>query len=199
MTTREIAGMLNVSRVTVTRWIKTGQLKAFRLSEGGNYRILTDDFLAFLKRMKAANYMLDTAPARTVRILVVDDSPQVVDAIRAFLEQANSDYHVVGTTSSFDAGCLVYSFKPDIVILDIVMPMLDGFQVCQRIKNDPATAHIKIIAITGYATKENIEKIMNAGASVCLAKPFDYNHLVEEIEKALAAEPSQETIPRTGI
>ena len=88
-------------------------------------------------------------------------------------------------TNGFDAGRLLYTFSPDIIILDLIMPGLDGFEVCRNIKSDPLTKHMKIIAVTGYPSRDNIQKIKSEGASSYMVKPLDYRELHKTI-KSLA-------------
>ena len=74
---------------------------------------------------------------------------------------------------AFDAGRLVATFRPQLIFLDLMMPGVDGFEVCMRLKKDPATANSEILAITGYYTEANMERILSAGAAACLRKPLD--------------------------
>ena len=161
-----------------------GKLRAF-CTPGGNYRILTKDFDRFLKEFGMKKFVSHTATARhpLIKILVVDDEPKIVETIKLFLEEANPNFHVIGATTGFDAGRLIHTFSPDIVILDLIMPGVDGFEVCRQIKSDSLTKHIKVIAITGYASEENLQRIKRERADACIAKPFDYNELVKKIEK----------------
>jgi len=77
-------------------------------------------------------------------------------------------------------------FKPDLLVLDLIMPGMDGFEVCRRIKKNPRTSHIKVLAITGYDDGENRDRIMKAGADDYLPKPIESERLLEEIKDLLA-------------
>jgi CheY-like chemotaxis protein len=85
---------------------------------------------------------------------------------------------VVLAGDGFAAGRQVESFKPDVLLLDLKMPGLNGFDVCQEIKTNPITRHIRIIAVTGYASAQNRRLILAAGAETCLAKPFQSDELL---------------------
>ncbi|HDD64764.1 MAG TPA: response regulator [Firmicutes bacterium] len=174
--TGEIAKFLSISRVTVYNWIKSGKLKAFRVSKG-KYRILKREFLNFLKKYRYTYF------EEVIKILVVDDEPKIVETIKSFLEKANPNFHVIGTTDSFEAGRLVESLHPHIVILDIAMPGIDGVNVCRNIKSNPETKDIEIIGITGYPHKAKM--LEKAGAHKCLIKPFNYETLLSEIENII--------------
>ena len=80
-----------------------------------------------------------------------------------------------------EAGIKVVQFRPDLVILDLIMPRMDGFEVCRYLKKDSATSGIKILVLTGYDTEENREEIMEAGADDYLAKPVETDDLIEHI------------------
>ena len=183
LTTGGIAKILHVTRVTVYNWIKLGQLKAARVHQG-KYRVSRKDFAEFIKQHKLENSIASESIAPpTIKILVVDDEPEVIKIIKAFLEKANPYYHVVGTTSSFEAGHLISSFSPNLVILDLVMPGMDGFSVCRQIKSDPHTRGTKIIAITAHSSDANLKKIRKEGADIVLTKPFNYRKLLSSIKK----------------
>ena len=181
LTTGEVAKLLHITRVSVYRWVKSQKIKAYRVPKG-RYCIPKKDFMEFLKSSGMEKLIEDISiSSKTTKILIVDDEPKIVETLKAFLEKANSNYHIVGTTSGFEAGRLVQSFIPDIIILDIVMPGVDGFEVCSKIKSDPLTKNIKVIAITGYVTKENMEKIKKEKVSAVFTKPFDYCELLKKI------------------
>jgi len=178
-TTGEIAKILNCSRVTVFQWIHSGKISAIR-TLGGHYRIPKESIEKLLPSIKTKT---QDENQKKIKILIVDDEPNIVKSLVAFLQKVNPSFDVYGTTNSFDAGMLMITFKPDIAIIDIVLPGIDGFEIVEKIKSNPQTKHIKVIAITGYGTKENIEKIKKKGASMCMLKPFDYFEIAENIKK----------------
>lgn len=183
LTTGEIAKILHVSRVTVYNWIKLGRLKAVRIHRG-KYRVSRNDFAKFLKQHDLENQISsEISNAGTVKILVVDNEPDMVGTIKAFLEKSNLHYHVAGATSGFEAGLLIRSFAPDIIILDLVMPGIDGFSICRKIKQNHQAKNIKIIAITGRPFPENVKRIKKEGVSEILEKPFKYRELLSRVKK----------------
>jgi len=82
----------------------------------------------------------------------------------------------------FGAGSKVQSFKPDVILLDLMMPGMNGFEVCKALSSDSATDAIKIIAITGFYSAENVSRIIEAGASACLQKPIDTQALLDLLD-----------------
>jgi len=84
-------------------------------------------------------------------------------------------------SDGFEAGVKVVSFNPGLVILDLFMPGIDGFEVCRWLKNNPDKSHIKILVVTGYDTPENMKRIMDAGADGYLTKPLDTETLIQNV------------------
>lgn len=107
----------------------------------------------------------------SARILVVDDMPENAMILRSFL--APLGYQVGSATRGEDALRMVDQDPPDVILLDIVMPGMNGFEVCRRLKDNPATQHIPVVIITGMADKETNVKAVECGADDFLIKPFD--------------------------
>ncbi|MFQ6092974.1 MAG: response regulator, partial [bacterium] len=175
LTTGDVARYCHVTHVGVLKWIKGGKLKAYS-TPGGHYRILRNDFRDFLKQY---NMPIDESffSDHTKKILVVDDEPDIVELIIRVLKSDNSNYVFASASDGYEAGLQVAAFKPDLVVLDIMMPKLDGFEVCRQIKSNPETQHIKILGITGFAEDGNIDKMLACGADHCLAKPLQIEEL----------------------
>lgn len=117
------------------------------------------------------------------KILIVDDDPSILDLLTKILSAQKYETEVA--SSGFEAGAKVVKFEPGLIILDLIMSEMSGFEVCSRIKEDPDTSHIKILAITGYDTEENREKIMKAGADDYMAKPVKRDVLLRHVEDLL--------------
>ena len=117
------------------------------------------------------------------RILIVDDDPQVQKLLTVML--SFKKYETETASSGFEAGAKVVKFKPDLIILDLIMPEMSGFDVCRQIKKGPETSHIKILVLTGYDSKENRDRIMEAGADDYMAKPMMGDALLRHVEDLL--------------
>jgi excisionase family DNA binding protein len=176
----QAARYCSISRGTLWRCVKSGDLKAF-LTPGGHYRILKEDLEAFMQAK--GMYFSEQDYSDKKKILVVDDDPGIQDILVQWLSGDNFITDVA--SDGFEAGVKTVQFKPDLMILDLFMPKMDGFEVCKRIKTDPNTAHIKIIVFTGFDTKENRERIMEAGADGLLVKPVDEKTLLQKIKDHL--------------
>ena len=180
-TTGEVAAHCKVTHRTVYNWVKSGHLEAYA-TPGRHHRIRLQDLREFLK--KHAMPPLEETPSLPdkLRILVVDDEPNIVKAITHFLT-GQEDYEVAAAFNGFNAGLEVERFHPDLVILDLMMPYVDGFEVCKTIKSSPETEHIKVLVMTGYAEEGFISKAIECGADSWLAKPCTMADLGEKIEE----------------
>jgi len=185
LTTGEIADYCQVSRVTVFQWIKQQRIPAFS-TPGGHYRVKLSDFHRFLEE-----YGMPVDPTffnrDKERILVVDDDPQIVDFIIGVLETDEGRRQRVLETAAdgFEAGLKIASFKPHLVLLDLMMPGLDGFKECEQVKSDPETEHIKVLIVTGFGLEENIERALRLGADGYLLKPLSVEELQERVRDLL--------------
>ena len=110
-------------------------------------------------------------------ILIVDDDKDLGDMLLQLLNHYLPDANLMLADNGFKAGDLLHTFTPNIVLLDLMMPEIDGFSICQRIKSIPDTEHITVIAMTGNHSDENIQRILSLGALTCIAKPIDFKSL----------------------
>jgi CheY-like chemotaxis protein len=118
------------------------------------------------------------------RILVVDDEIDTLNLLRTILEI--SGYEPYTTLNSVDAIILAEVEHPDCILLDIMMPQLDGFTLCKMMRLHPATANLPIVFVTAYSSLDLEDRRKEAGADMVLPKPIGMNALVEAIEKAMA-------------
>ncbi len=119
------------------------------------------------------------------KILVVDDSPTLLKMTISVLEETQL-YEIVTAVDGVDALQKVISFKPDLVLLDVVMPKMDGFQVCRKLKAFPKTKHIPVILLTSKSQKVDKFWGKKQGADMYLTKPFDKENLLDAVRKSLA-------------
>ncbi len=183
--THDVAKICSVTPTTVIRWIEDGLIPAFK-TVGGHRRVRRED----LERVcRARGIPVDTpAGSETGRILVVDDEPVVLELVRDVLSDLDHAFHIEVARDAFDAGRLVATFRPQLIFLDLMMPGVDGFEVCKRLKADAVTADTDVIAITGYYTEANLDRILKAGAIACLKKPLDVNEVRSKVITAFDLE-----------
>lgn len=198
--THDVAKICCVTPTTVIRWIEDGLIPAFK-TVGGHRRVRRED-LEKVCSERGIPFNVQTGD-ETGRILVVDDEPVVLDLVRDVVNDITHSFEVEVARDAFDAGRLVALFKPQLIFLDLMMPGVDGFEVCSRLKRDSATAHTEIVAITGYYTEANTERILGAGAVACLRKPLDVTDVRRRVIESfrLREEPpsrAEETSPENS-
>jgi excisionase family DNA binding protein len=180
LTTGDVARYCSVSTNAVKKWIRQGDLLAFQ-TPGGHFRVTRDDFRKFLLH-HGMPISRDFFPSRSRRVLIADDEPVVRDLVRELVLAAASEPIEVETADDgYDALLKVGDFKPDLLILDLKMPRMDGFQACRSIRSNAQMAHVRIVAMSGFAGDGNRERILEAGALHCFDKPLP----VEEFQRAV--------------
>ena len=127
-------------------------------------------------RKKGLTMQLPTDDA--LRILIVDDEVQVAEYLSVFLSSVDEFVTTMIANDGYAAGKLVQVFRPHVVLLDLIMTGLNGFDVCVQIKNDPATKATRVITMTGFCDDVSVDRAMNAGAECCIEKPFDHDWLL---------------------
>lgn len=184
-TTSEVARYCAVTNDGVLKWIKSSKLRAFS-TPGGHYRVSAEDFRTFLKRFDIPideSFFRGTSRERSV--LIVDDEPDIREVVRRWLKELDEDLRVEEACDGYEAGIKIGSMKPDLVILDVMMPRVNGIQLCQSVKNNPKTQNVKVLAITAFPEQDNVRKMYNAGADLCLIKPLQMEHFRLEVIRLL--------------
>ncbi len=177
-----------VSPQTIVNWIEAGKLKAYK-TLGGHRRIIKSDLDAFLKKHKMPAFDIspggDEKDEKMKKILVVDDDQVIVDTITTSLEEDEHNYQVISAADGFEGGVQVDHFKPDLLILDIMMPDINGYEFCRELKSSKETEHIKIIVLSGYLDEDSYKKMREYGADLCFSKPLPLTKLKGEISRIL--------------
>ncbi len=173
----------NVSSKTIINWIESGHIKAYK-TVGGHRRINRLDLEAFMKKQGIP--IPEVTPKETrKKILVVDDDPIIVETLVQALEETQHDFEVVSAADGFEAGLQVNHFAPHLIILDIMMPDIKGYEVCEKIKSNPATQDTKIMVLSAYLDEEKFAQMKAHGADVCYSKPLPLPQLKEEVARLL--------------
>ena len=180
-TVPQAAKYFAIGRVTLWKYVKSGELKA-SLTPGGHYRVLKKDLEAFARK-KGMYPLASYHPPQKNKILIVDDDDQIRDLYTKILRIHK--YETDTASDGFEAGVKVMGFGPDLIILDLFMPGMNGFEVCRRIKEDPGKADIKILIFTGHDSVENRERIMAQGADDYLVKPVSNNIFLRRVDSLL--------------
>lgn len=125
----------------------------------------------------------DSSSTATSRILIADDNEPNRELLEVYL--ADVDCEIATAVDGSDTLEKVKSFKPDIILLDIMMPKLSGFEVCQQLKADPATRQIMVLMVTALGELGDIERAVEAGTDDFLSKPVNKIELVKRVENML--------------
>jgi excisionase family DNA binding protein len=185
LTVYKASQMCKVSSKTIINWIEAGHIKAYK-TVGGHRRIKRPDLVDFMRNQGIPIPEEETGGNGRKRILVVDDDPIIVETIVQSLEEDENDYEVISAGDGFEAGLQVNHFKPDLMILDIMMPDIKGNEVCRRIKCTPETCETKIIVLSAYLDDEKFAEMKKFGADVCFSKPLPLPQLKKEVARLLA-------------
>jgi len=119
----------------------------------------------------------------TARILVVDDEPEITEIVETFL--AESGYQVAVENSPHEAVSKAKAFKPDVILLDIMMPGVDGYSICEEIKSDPEFSNIPVIFLTGKDRNDDMGRSFRSGGDMFIKKPFSCERLLEIVHIVL--------------
>ncbi len=184
-TTSEVANYCAVTNDGVLKWIKSGKLRAFS-TPGGHYRVSAEDFRAFLERYEIPlDESFFRAGDRQRTVLVVDDEPNIRDIVQRLLKEMDSNLRIEEACDGYEAGIKIGSLHPDLIIMDVMMPRVDGISLCRSIRHNPETQGIKVLAITAFPEQDNVKKMYDAGADLCLIKPLQFEHFRLEVMRLL--------------
>ena len=111
------------------------------------------------------------------RVLVIDDESEITEIVEAFLSEAG--YAVASENSPQRAIAKVREVRPDVILLDIMMPAMDGYDVCQQIKALPEFAHVPVIFLTGKDRADDMGRSFKVGGDMFIKKPFSCERLLE--------------------
>lgn len=174
LTPNQVAELLMVSPTAVRQWAEKGELSALT-TPGGHRRFLPREVERFARKRGVT---LNVGENGALRVLIVDDNAPLTRYLKALLAGFPEQVVVDAASDGFVAGLKIREFAPDVVLLDLMMPGLNGFEVCRLLKSDPKTTSVRVIAMTGHPSPGNVEQIRNAGAEVCLSKPLDESVLL---------------------
>ncbi len=171
----QAAKLCGVDRTTMWNWVKSGDIEAF-VTPGGHHRIQRSTIERLRSSRPKTTKKIEQSPA----VLVVDDDSAVRDTFSYGLARKN--YRVETAADGFQAGIKILQFKPDLVLLDLFMEGIDGFEVCRTIKQNPELKSIKVLVLTGQDTPENRSRVFKEGADGYLPKTSDFKTVVKQIE-----------------
>ena len=180
-TTGEAAEICKVSQQTIIRCFDNGRLNGFRVPGSRFRRIPRTELIRFMKANEIPTDLLESSKRR---ILVVDDDTQIVDLFVDVLSRDDRfDVRTAGT--GYDAGLLTESFRPHLILLDYMLPDINGNLVCERIKSNQDLKDTKIIIVSGVVNQEEIDALTRSGSDGFVKKPFNIEKLIAHIAELL--------------
>ena len=180
-TTGEAAEICKISQQTIIRCFDSGRLDGFRVP-GSRFRRIPRQSL--IKFMKENNIPLETIESGKKKVLVVDDDAEIVELMVDVLTR-DGRFEIKTASSGYDAGMLTQQFRPDVILLDYMLPDVNGNVVCQTIRKNPEFENIKIIIVSGVIKQDEIDQLLKSGAEDFIKKPFNIVELTGKIAAVL--------------
>jgi excisionase family DNA binding protein len=176
-TTGEAAKICKVSQQTIIRCFDNGTLKGFRVPGSRFRRIPRDQLFVF---MRDNGIPTDALESGKKKLLIVDDDQDLVDLMVDCFER-DGRFEIRTANNGFDAGMQVKEFRPDIVVLDVMLPDINGKEVCTRVRSDRTMDIVKILCISGMVELDRVNDLRAAGANEFMQKPFTTDRLLEKV------------------
>ena len=176
-TTGEAAKICKVSQQTIIRCFDSGQLKGFRVP-GSRFRRIPRELL--FSFMKDNGIPTDALESGKRKVLIVDDDEELVELLVDVFER-DGRFDIKTANNGFDAGMLVKEFRPDLVVLDVMLPDINGKEVCQRVRSDSSLDDVQIICISGMVEADKVADLKLSGANDFIQKPFAVEKLIERV------------------
>jgi CheY-like chemotaxis protein len=157
-------------------------MKAYS-TPGGHRRVKWSDLMNFLteNRMPIPKKLEE---AKKRKILVVDDDPDFLEIASKILERI-PEAETRTTVSGFDAGVLVAEWNPDLILLDFLIPDLDGFEVTKKLRSNPRLKKIPIIAVTSISDPKELERVKTSGVDSVITKPIEAESFLKKVDRFL--------------
>lgn len=189
----DLAQIAQILPSKITYYTSLGLLRVGEYTDGRQKLFRKTETIVQLKRIeKLTNkgYSLDEIRGKIgknkneKKILIIDDEPTVGELIKDLLAGLfTCDLQIV--LDGFTAGLKLQEYYPDLIILDLNLPGVNGFEICTKIRHDELQTGIKILAITGYDSEENYKRIIECGADAYLPKPFQAEEILSKIYQLL--------------
>ena len=179
LSTGDIAEYCEVNVTTVKRWIREGHLEGFQ-TPMGHFKVVKSDFINFLKDN---NMPIDKSilGSTELKILVIDDDPGMVKTIVLTLESLDYNLKVDTATDGYEGLMKIGNAVPNLLILDLNMPKIDGYEVIKRVKDTKEYESSEIMVVSSTLDDEAEQRLIELGVSKYLKKPFKLSELKEEV------------------
>lgn len=183
----EAANLCGVVNQTAINWIRGGHLKAYK-TPGGQFRIYPEDLADFMRKreIRIPDELQSVLDARKASefctILIVDDDKAFNDVTSKYLQKNIEDAKVLQAFDGFEAGSMFFKERPDVVVLDLNLPGVDGIEVCKKIRQEDSHKKTDVIIITSMQDEESEQKCQALGIAKYIRKPVSLSELLETIQ-----------------
>lgn len=189
LSTGDIARHCQVTPATVVNWIKAEKLKVYT-TPGGQYRMELPDFLTFLQDNRFP-VPPELAPGNDRRILIVEGDPTSLQRTTDKLSQILPQAMIEASGDGYEALIKIGAFAPHAVVLDLMMPRIDGAEVCRRLRAGTDTRHIFLVAVSGLAADNELaRRVKRIGVDAFLPRPLDVPELARQLGRLLRLVPA---------
>jgi excisionase family DNA binding protein len=182
-TTGEAADICRVSQQTIIRCFDSGRLRGFRVPGSKFRRIPRASLIRF---MRDNSIPLDNLDSGKRKVLIVDDDAEIVELISDILSREGG-FEIRTASSGYEAGIITQQFHPDLILLDYMLPDVNGNVVCRTIRKNPEFENTRIIIVSGVIKQEEIDQLLRSGAQDFVRKPFSIAELLDKVNAALQA------------
>lgn len=184
LSTGDIARYCQVTPATVVNWIKADKLEVYT-TPGGQYRMEVKSFVEFLEKNRFP-IPEELQPSNERRILVVDDDPEILELATESLAEHMPSAIIEVSSDGYDALLKIGSFRPHAVVLDLMMPRVDGAEVCRRLRANQDTRNLFILAVSGLAAdNELVRRVKRIGVDDFFTKPLNFAEVAKSLSKML--------------
>lgn len=180
-TTGEAAEICRISQQTIIRCFDSGRLEGFRVP-GSKFRRIPR--ISLIKFMKDNRIPLDGIESGKKKVLIVDDDAEIIELLADVLVR-DGRFELKTAASGYEAGISTQQFRPDLILLDYMLPDINGNVVCQIIRKNPEFENIKIIIISGVVKQDEIDQLLKSGAEDFIKKPFNIVELTNKVTAVL--------------
>ena len=180
-TTGDVADICRISQQTVIRCFDAGKLEGFRIPGSKFRRIPRQNLIKF---MRENDIPLENLESGKKKVLIVDDDAEIIELIVDVLNR-DGRFETKTASSGYEAGMATQRFRPELILLDYMLPDVNGNVVCQTIRKNPEFENIRIIIVSGVVKQDEIAQLLKSGAQDFIRKPFDVAELTGKITSVL--------------
>lgn len=175
LTSSEVDDLLMVSPLMLFEWVQQGKLHA-QLEDGFDSAFTRDD-LRYIAQLRG--FSINRPDKNKLRVLIVDSDSRATQFLVDLFDTLSETVQATAAYSAFEAGRLLQSSCPDVVLMNLNLSNQESIEMCRRIKSDRATRHVRLITMSDQHDDEKIQRSLMLGASSCLSKPIDHQKLFE--------------------